>query len=51
MAPRDTTSDTLLWASTATTLATPERMSMSPVARPNNPSPDTVCTGRCMAPS
>ncbi len=44
------TSETLLCASTATTDASPERISMSPVATPKSPSAVTVCTGRCIAP-
>jgi len=51
IAPSDRTSDTLLCASTATTDAIPERISIIPVTSPNSPSAATVCTGRCIAPS
>jgi hypothetical protein len=51
IAPSDRTSETLLCASTATTDAIPERISINPVTRPKRPSAATVCTGRCTAPS
>ena len=50
-APSVRTSETLLCASTATTDARPEPISIIPVATPNSPSAATVCTGRCIAPS
>jgi hypothetical protein len=50
MWPGVRTSETLLWPSTATTWAWPERISITAVAIPNSPSADTVCTGRRAAP-
>jgi hypothetical protein len=49
--PSDRTLEALLCASTATTRATPDRISITAVAMPNRPSPATVCTGRWTAPS
>ncbi len=51
MAPSESTSETLLCASTATTFAIPLLISISAVATPSSPSPATVCTGLCAAPS
>ena len=49
--PCETTSDAFEWASTATILAIPERISMTAVAIAKSPSEATVCTGRWTAPS
>ncbi len=42
IAPSVRTSETLECASTATTRAMPDRISITPVASPNSPSPETV---------
>ena len=49
--PCETTFEAFECASTATTEAISLRISITPVARANNPSEATVWTGRCTAPS
>lgn len=44
-------SEAFACASIVTTLATPLRISITPVASANSPSAATVCTGRLTAPS